>query len=45
MSVIVHNAYPDSTDSLFINFRNQTYIVFFLPKISDIYLQFRLIDN
>lgn len=45
MSIIIHNAYPNSTDNSFINLRNQAYIVFFLTKIGYIYLQFWLIDN
>lgn len=45
MSIIIHNAYPNSTDNLLINFRNQTYIIFFLPEIGYIYLQLRLIEN
>lgn len=45
VSVIVHDAHPHSADDLFIDFRNQTHIVFFLPEISYINLQFRQVDN
>lgn len=45
MSVIIHNAYPNSAHSLFINLCNQTNIVFFRPEAGYIYLQFRLTDN